>query len=425
MKKSDVSVKKPLIGFFPCFNGIGETYPLVKIAKKYVELGGKVIFFSHGGKYEYLAKDKGFKIKRIKPIANGGVISKYFLEQSDENIIKIVRAEAKIYRKTGIKALVQTNVYFGSILAPRLENIPLISVCSGGIPPYFKANYATYPDNTENSFTCLIPRYIKNRFVNWAALNHKTSIIRKFNKISKKLNLNLYFKNTSEMSLGDYTFVCDSMEFLGLSPTEDFPAENYIGPILSDERNNSKPDKFDADIKKHLQRPGKSILLTMGSSFVMKELFLRILKTLNKTKYNIIATYTSILNEDEIPKLNDNILLKKFIPNIDTLIRNVDLAIIHGGRGTVHTVAYSGKPAIGIPLHSEQQNNLENLKRRGGALTLSKTFFQEEKLLSAIKEIFDNYILYLKNGQALARMLPKPEGDKNAAKRIIEILEQV
>ena len=94
---------------------------------------------------------------------------------------------------------------------------------------------------------------------------------------------------------------------------------------------------------------------------------MRSLKALNQTDYNVIATYTSILNEEELPKLNDNILLKKFIPNIAKLNQMVDLAIIHGGRGTVYTAAYSGKPAIGIPLHSEQQHNLDNLaqKRNG------------------------------------------------------------
>ncbi len=50
------SDKKPLIGFFPGFFDIGETYPLIKIAKCYQELGGEVIIFSHGGDYEYLAK---------------------------------------------------------------------------------------------------------------------------------------------------------------------------------------------------------------------------------------------------------------------------------------------------------------------------------------------------------------------------------
>ena len=40
---------------------------------------------------------------------------------------------------------------------------------------------------------------------------------------------------------------------------------------------------------------------------------------------------------------------------------------------------------------------------------------------SPTNEIFDNYDIYLKNAQALAYKLPKPQGDKNAARRIIEI----
>jgi glycosyltransferase involved in cell wall biosynthesis len=54
--------QKPLIGFFPGFFDIGETYPLIKIAKRYQEIGGKVSIFSHGGQYDYLAKEQGFKI---------------------------------------------------------------------------------------------------------------------------------------------------------------------------------------------------------------------------------------------------------------------------------------------------------------------------------------------------------------------------
>ena len=41
--------KKPLIGFFPGFFDIGETYPLIKIAQCYQKEGGKIVIFSHGG----------------------------------------------------------------------------------------------------------------------------------------------------------------------------------------------------------------------------------------------------------------------------------------------------------------------------------------------------------------------------------------
>lgn len=416
--------KKPLIGFFPGFFDFGETYPLIKIAKRYQELGGEVVVFSHGGKYEYLAEEQGFKIIRIKPIANRIDNTRYFLERNDEDLIRMIRSEALVYRNAGIKALVQTSSYFDCLLASRAAKIPLITVISGTlIPPYYWANHATYPDNKENYFTRLVPKYLKNQITNWYTLKFKGPITKKFNRIAKKIEINNRFKYFQDIRLGDYTLISDDIEFLGLKPTGDFPAENYIGPILSDEPFKQRAI-IDDDIENHLKRPGKSILVTMGSSFIMKELFLRVLKFLNHTDYNVIATYTSILNDNELPELNDNILLKKFITNITEINQKVDLAIIHGGRGTVYTAAYSGKPSIGFPLNGEQQYNIDNLVRHGMAIRLSKTFFQEEKLLSAIKEIFKNYNTYLKNGQILSKKLPRSEGDKKAANRILKITTQ-
>jgi len=76
-------------------------------------------------------------------------------------------------------------------------------------------------------------------------------------------------------------------------------------------------------------------------------------------------------------------------------------------------------------LNGEQQYNIENLKRHGAALKLSKTFFQKEKLLKAIDEILEKYDLYLKKAQNLAYKFPKPEGDKNAAYIIQEITSNI
>lgn len=419
------SNRKPLIGFFPGFFDIGETYPLLKIAKCYQELGGKVIIFSHGGDYEYLAKEQGFEIKRIDPIARGPDVTRYFMKYSDEDIIKMIRNQVLVYQNSGIKALVQTSSYLDCLLTPLVAKIPLFSIISGTLaPPYYKENYATYPENFDNFIKKYVPQIIKNRINNWYTLNHKGPITKKFNRIAKKIKINTRFKCFHNIILGNYSLFCDDIEFLGLKPTNDFPAENFIGPILSDNLFKPELKNEDYDIEKHIKRPGKSILLTMGSSKIMKDIFLEILKTLNQTNYNVIVTYMDMLTENETKNLNDNILLKKFIPNITTLHPRVDLAIIHGGRGTIYNTAYSAKPAIGIPLNGEQQYNIESLVRHGGAIKVSKTFFKKENLLKAIEEIFENYNTYQNSAQTLANKLSKPEGEKKAARRIFEITTQ-
>ena len=48
----------------------------------------------------------------------------------------------------------------------------------------------------------------------------------------------------------------------------------------------------------------------------------------------------------------------------------------------------------------------------------------EKKLLSAIYEIIENYDKYLINAQSLKSKFPKPKGEENAAKRILQIITQ-
>ena len=193
--------------------------------------------------------------------------------------------------------------------------------------------------------------------------------------------------------------------------------------MFSEQFSEGKAKTIEHDITQHLNKSEKSILLTMGSSGD-KKFFLSILNALNKTNYRIIAVYASILNENELPIVNENILLMKFVPSIQKLHKMADLTIMHGGQGTVYAAAYAGKPVIGFPMQFEQHLNLEKMVGHGVGFMLSRKYSKEKHLLNAIKEIFDNYDIYLKNAQALAKKLPQPKGDKNAARRIAEILQK-
>ncbi|OGS40869.1 MAG: hypothetical protein A3K77_08035 [Euryarchaeota archaeon RBG_13_31_8] len=159
----------------------------------------------------------------------------------------------------------------------------------------------------------------------------------------------------------------------------------------------------------------------MGSSGDEK-LFLKILQALNKTPYRVVAVYSNILKEKKLPEFNENILLKKFVPSIAQLHKMVDLSITHGGQGTVFTAAYAGKPIIGFPMQYEQHLNLEKIVGHGSGLMLSNKHFNEIKLIQAINRIFKNYDEFLQNSRNLSQILPKPEGDKKAAQRIMKIL---
>jgi len=449
---ADKKSKKPLIAFLTIFDYMGETFPILEIAKKYRELGGEAIFVGYGNKYEKMIAESGFKTIVIRqyykiPILEMDKPDHFYDGQSktskkairqqlreekapekkffrlfdkkyEQNDIEAIEKEIEIFKAENVDMVV-TGFISTALISAHFVNIPVIFLQSGvAIRPFFLSGNATFPENYENAITLLIPNFIKKMITNWyiAGSNWR---VRDFNRIAEKYGvpkLNYFL----ELFAGDYTLVADDMELLDVAPTKEFPAGNFVGPILmgnplGDDKN------FDPAVEQHIKRPGRSILLTMGSSPLWKDIFLRSLNALNQTDYNVIATYTTILDENELPKLNDNILLKKFIPNIAKLNQMVDLAIIHGGRGTVYPTAYSGKPAIGIALHSEQQHNLDNLIRKGMVVRLSRKYFDEKKLLKTIDQIFDNYDGYLKNAKAVKDKLPPPNGAEKAAKRILEI----
>lgn len=428
MNKSSFKLEK-LVGFFPPFSNLSETGRAVMIAKRYRELGGNIIFFSHGGKYEFLARENDFKIINVKPILSKEIIEEYFKVLAFETfhskilfnedwLIKNVEEEIAAFKKTGVKLLVSTNNLTCAISA-RAVKIPYVNINPGA--GYFAIKI---PDTLENPFTFLIPQKLKIYILNWFIIRTKL-YLQPINNVAQKFGIKP-FKSVLELYDGDYTLVTNTLEFINIFHNQqDFPKEDYIGVILLDELFEKQvSNSIDLEIEKHIKKPGKSILVSLGSSGT-KELFIKILKTLNKTNYNVIAVYTFVLDKHDIPELKDNILLKKFVPSLSKLIDKVDLAIIHGGQGTVFSAVLAKKPIIGYPMHMEQHINLEKIVGHGCGFMLSKKYFSEKKLLKAINKIFNNYSEYLNNAKYLANKLPNADGDKNAAKRIQEIVTKI
>jgi UDP:flavonoid glycosyltransferase YjiC (YdhE family) len=289
------------------------------------------------------------------------------------------------------------------------------------IPPFFKSEFITYPDNYENFLTKILPNFLKKRITRWFLLHNKI-LVKNFNYIARKYNVKS-FKTFNDILLGDHNFICDDINFIGVKPTEEFPKVNYIGPILNLDIRQELDIKLEDEIINHLKRPGKSILFSMGSSGD-RELFLKILDILNNTDYNVIAICTNRFDIKDLPKLNNNILLVQYVKSAFMLNKLVDLAIIHGGRGTVYISAISGKPAIGIPMQIEQQFNIDNLVRNGTAIRVKMKYFTSKELLDSINIIFNNYEKYLLNAQKLAKNISYELAEENATKLLIDIMSK-
>lgn len=423
----DYVIKNQKIGFIPLSFNLAETGRAVLVAREVEKLGGIPVFFSHGGEYEYLIKKLGFNTTRLKPFFSKEVVKhiisvnrgeKKGIPYSESFIRTAVNEEIKAFKETKIKLIVSF-VNLSTSISARVSKIPL--VCVSPAPGKF---HLRCPDNFENIITRFIPQKIKIAYLNYSFYKSK-KFLKPFNKVAKEFNLKP-FNTTMDLVCGDVTLGTNFLEYINVLPNQQtLPDNDYIGiisldDIFSKQYSKEENKKVNDKIKNHFKNANKKILTTMGSSGD-KEFFIRILKTLNKTNYKVLAVYANILDENNLPNLSDNILLLKFVPSIENLHKIVDISIIHGGQGTVFASAYAGKPIIGIPMNFEQHLNLEKIVGHKSGIMISRKYFKEKNFLNSIKRVFDSYNFYYKNAQSLSNKLPTANGAKNAALRINQI----
>ena len=130
------------VGFFPFFANLAETSRLVRTAERFRELGGRVVFFSHGGDYEELARESGFPIEPVTPIYTEEQIRDLMkfdqLEKwgdpfPDEWLVEHVLSEERAYANRRV-SLVVTGFNVPCVLS-RLEKLAFHSYTSSPEPP--------------------------------------------------------------------------------------------------------------------------------------------------------------------------------------------------------------------------------------------------------------------------------------------------
>jgi UDP:flavonoid glycosyltransferase YjiC (YdhE family) len=427
----------PKIAFLPCFRNFGETYPLIVMATKYRELGGDAIFIDYPGEYEHYARDQGFKVieltkpptkkpyeklKRLEARFHDNLgppekVYPYLFRSGLEGDDRITQ-EIDLFTREGVDAAV-ASFNFSAFISARAANIPLITLISGvSTTAYFKEHRATFPDDYETPFTLLIPKTIKDRFINHYVLSCRWGV-RWCNKLAKKYHTPRIHRFL-DFFHGDETFIMDDPVFAGLQTTTANTHEHFIGPIIPDHAIMVKQPPPDPDVASLLAKPGRTVLLALGT-MVAKKTFLEILKTLDQTEYKVIGSTKNFASHDELPPQRETILLRRFFPSMKALQERADLSVITGGRGAIYTAAVSGRPVVGIPMHAEQQWNLNNLMRHGVGIQISKTFFSGRKLLKAIDTIFADYDTYYTHAQHLKTRMHDTDIPAAAARRILEI----
>ena len=98
----------------------------------------------------------------------------------------------------------------------------------------------------------------------------------------------------------------------------------------------------------------------------------------------------------------------------------VDVAVIHGGQGSVQTAIASGTPLVGIPLHVEQGLNVAMIERHGAGIMQIKHDINPRDIRAKVETILNNDS-YKKNMMQLSEYQNCVDG---VARTVDEILNQ-
>jgi len=153
-------------------------------------------------------------------------------------------------------------------------------------------------------------------------------------------------------------------------PESSFPPDHfYIGPLFA-RLSMPIPDKA----VEVFNRPGTNVFLSMGSSAQPKILKTAI-DTLCNSNYNTVIATTLILDPKELEPLPENVYADRFLPALE-VNKMADVAVTHGGQGTIQTACKAGTPIIGVALQFEQQANLDMIVRAGMGVRILPGFSQ-------------------------------------------------
>ncbi|KAL2095603.1 hypothetical protein ACEWY4_007751 [Coilia grayii] len=104
------------------------------------------------------------------------------------------------------------------------------------------------------------------------------------------------------------------------------------------------------------------------------------------------------------PSLGNNTLLVDWMPQNDLLGHpKVKLFVAHGGTNSIQEAMYHGVPVMGLPLYSDQYDNLVRLQERGAGKILSINVVDRTSFLQTLKKVLHEPS-YRANMQRLSRL---------------------
>jgi UDP:flavonoid glycosyltransferase YjiC (YdhE family) len=247
-----------------------------------------------------------------------------------------------------------------------------------------------------------------------------------FNRLASALGLP-QFKSLLDMMAGDLTLVMDTPEILGITPEElqgytprhpEFfrqpPTYRYGGPCYA-----RLPGDVPQQVVEHFATARTKLYCAMGVSG-SPHVLRTVIDIVSNLDLQALIVTTTILGE-QVKSASDRVLLLPHVPahRVNPL---ADLALTHGGAGTVQTAIHAATPLVGVPMHLEQAGNISLVARQNAGIMLSKMDLSRNKLGNALERLVAEPS-FRQNMLRLKQLQDQVDGVANAAKEIVRFLQ--
>lgn len=378
---------------------LSETSRMIELYKEMKARGEQVVMASHGGPYEWLFEEEGIDCVIVDPYFTKERAKEFVLTNTGEKGIaefyseseleEHVKQELLFFEKYEVKKVI-TGFTLSCAISARVHGIPYYVTHMGSfVPPVFEKKMLVPTLVLNLKLFKLIPRSWLVNMIN--GLMYKSKIATKsFNKVAKKYGLNPFMSMTEIMS-GDTVVVTDVPEILTISREDidhwaprgkfrkyyNYPAKlRYGGAIyakLFGDVDKTIMDFLDTD------KPKIYVALTSGQSSVIERVY-EGLKDMDARI--IILTTVHQIKETS----HDSILVTDHLPS-HKVMPMVDVAVIHGGQGSIQTAISAGTPVVGIPLHVEQGLNVAMLERHKAGILQVKHDIRPEDIREKVERV--------------------------------------
>uniref|UniRef100_A0A8R1HU38 glucuronosyltransferase n=1 Tax=Caenorhabditis japonica TaxID=281687 RepID=A0A8R1HU38_CAEJA len=176
-----------------------------------------------------------------------------------------------------------------------------------------------------------------------------------------------------------------SLFFTNSNPYLDFPRPVIQKTVqiggISVNMEKIKSTKLDHEWEEILSRRDHNMLISFGSmvqsAHMLDDARQNLLKVI-KSEPNVTFIWKYETNDTSFAEGVENIIFSKWVPQAALLNDNRLTAFLtHGGLGSTNELAYSGKPAVMVPIFADQYRNAHMLARHGGVTVVQKTLLAD------------------------------------------------